>query len=230
MTRELQRRYLPVPLARQTITRRAEGDSATPRVIAGYSAVFYDPAKPDTEIALWDRVYERIMPGAFDRALREAHDVRCLFNHDPNFVLGRTAAKTCRLSVDAVGLKYEADENPADPTAAGVCAKLERGDVSGSSFAFVATKTVWIDDDVNDVSIREIHDLDLVDVGPVTFPWYEATTSGIARAHSPAERAQLEAIAAEAAARRAAKRGPSPADLRARVDVDYRLAQLRRHS
>ena len=50
---------------------------------------------------------EVIMPGAFDDVLTD--DVRCLLNHDRNFILGRTKSGTLRLSVDANALNYEAD-------------------------------------------------------------------------------------------------------------------------
>ena len=48
---------------------------------------------------------ERIAPGAFDRSIREAHDVKCLLNHDPSKVLGRTTSRTLQLSAyQACGL------------------------------------------------------------------------------------------------------------------------------
>lgn len=48
---------------------------------------------------------EVIKPGAFDDVLGD--DVRALFNHDPNFILGRSSAGTLSLSVDDRGLRYE---------------------------------------------------------------------------------------------------------------------------
>ena len=42
---------------------------------------------------------EVIRPGAFTAAIGR-DDVRALFNHNPNFVLGRTSAGTLRLSQD----------------------------------------------------------------------------------------------------------------------------------
>ena len=56
-----------------------------PCVISGYGAVFYREGHTGTEYRLWDDVVERVMPGAFDRAIRE-DDVRSLFNHDSNFM------------------------------------------------------------------------------------------------------------------------------------------------
>ena len=84
---------------------------ALPDVI-GYAAVYYD-GTPGTEYKLWDGFIERIAPGAFDRALKE-DDVRCFFNHDPNWVLGSTGAEppTLQLSSDIVGLRYQVQPPP----------------------------------------------------------------------------------------------------------------------
>lgn len=144
------------------------------RKIVGYASVFYD-GTPDTEYQLWEDYVERIMPGSFDRALADKDDVRGLFNHDPDNLLGRTSAGTMTLAVDKRGLSYEIE--PGDTTMArDVVEHIKRGDVDGSSFAFRVT-----DEDIrkeNDVYIREISGVQLFDVGPVTYPAYTATTSG----------------------------------------------------
>lgn len=148
-------------------------------LISGYASVFYNASNPDTQYQLWDDVYERVMPGAFDRALAGGQDVRGLFNHDSNYVLGRSTAGTMRLVVDEIGLRYDID--PPD-TQAGrdVVESLKRGDITGSSFAFLIPHggQRWIEAE-GGVDVREITDVDLFDVGPVTFPAYRATTAGL---------------------------------------------------
>lgn len=156
-------------------------------VITGYSAVFYN-GLPGTQYSLGDGMVERIRPGAFDRALVERHDARALYNHDPDNLLGRVSSGTCRLSVDHLGLRYEITADRNDPDHQRVLAKIKRGDLSGSSFAFQPTKVTWEDKD--GISIRWIDDLQLFDVGPVTYPAYGASTTGL-RAE------ELEAIQAE---------------------------------
>ena len=151
------------------------GDDKNP-VIFGYAAVFYNGA-PETQYEIWDDYVERIHPGCFDRPIREKHDVRCLFNHDSSSLLGRTISETLRLAVDAVGLFYECQSNPADPDHTRVHEKLRRKDVSGSSFQFVPT--AWTIREEGGVTICEITDCDLYDVGPVTYPAYEGSTSGL---------------------------------------------------
>lgn len=185
----MERRYTNLPQARARLADRAAGE---PQKIVGYAAVFYE-GTPRSEYQLWTDLIERIMPGAFDRALSEAHDVRALFNHDSNLVLGRTSSKTCRLSIDQIGLRYEI-EPPDTQTAKDLLVSLERGDVTGSSFSFIPRETVYREE--GELLYAEIMDVDLFDVGPVTFPAYEATSSGVRaelRAAGDAEEARQRA-------------------------------------
>jgi uncharacterized protein len=159
------------------LEKRADGK----RMIRGYAAVFYDAANREgTEYWLWSDIVERIMPGAFDRAIAEKHDARGLFNHDANCILGRVSSGNSRLGVDSFGLWYEIDEDPTDPDWQRVAAKIDRGDVTGSSFAFVATRTTWseVSTDTEQYWIRQIEDVDLYDYSPVTWPAYSGTTAG----------------------------------------------------
>lgn len=162
---------------------RSDGD--TPKVITGYGAVFYNANDPGTEYRLWTDYFERIMPGAFDRALRE-DDVRSMFNHDSNQLLGRRANKpndTLRISVDNVGLRYEVDVDPNDPTHQSLIPKLRAGKVDGASFMFEVTDRNWREeqrgegDNQRTVTIMEITAVRLWELGPVVFPAYESATS-----------------------------------------------------
>lgn len=164
---------------------RNDKDGNATRTIYGYAAVFYNPAKPGTQYRLFGNMVERIMPGAFARAIREKQDVRGLINHDSSLVLGRTTSQTLRLSEDAIGLRYEIDL-PETSYANDLWIVMQRQDVSGSSFQFrpVEGSTRWEKD--NDKEVRNLTDLDLFDVGPVTFPAYTDATSGV-RAASEAD-------------------------------------------
>jgi len=175
--------------ARPRIELRGEGDDQQ-RVIVGYAAVFYRANDPGTEYRLWQDAYERVMPGAFDDALKN-DVVRGLTNHDPNWLLGRSDIGTVRLSVDKTGLRYEID---APDTQAGrdTVALLDRGDLDGSSFGFRVYggkrgKVAWVEEtrDARTIEIRELHQVELLDVGPVTYPAYESTEAG-ARGDVPA--------------------------------------------
>ena len=83
-----------------------------------------------------------------------------------------------RLSVDKTGLRYEIDV-PDTTIGKDVAESITRGDVTGSSFAFIPTKVEWTRDDKRRVDVRTIMDLDLIDTGPVTYPAYDGTTTGM---------------------------------------------------
>ena len=139
--------------------------------LVGYASVFYD-GTPKTEFRLWEDFVERIMPGAFDKTLKAKDDVRALFNHDPSLILGRTTAGTVGLEIDKRGLRYSI-ELGSTTVAEDVVEHVRRGDISGSSFGFEVTDVVHRMEDK--VDIREIAGVKLFDIGPVTFPAYEAT-------------------------------------------------------
>lgn len=190
----IQRRFLPRAKAL-----RPEVRSTRPGMIEGYAAVFYD-GTPPSEYQLYDDTVERIAPGAFDRAIRE-DDVRVLFNHDANLLLGRTKAGTCRLFVDRKGLRYEAD-TPDTQVGRDVAECLQRGEIDGSSFSFEITDQAWRQE--GGLYIREIKAVQLFDVGPVVFPAYQATTAKVRAkpgARAPA-RAALSVAGREAIRRR----------------------------
>jgi len=155
------------------VLERGESEEQVPE-ITGYGAVFYDSEDRGTEYDLWDDVVERIMPGAFD-GLGDS-DVRSFFNHNPDVVLGRSTAGTLTLGIDTVGLRYSVTPPEAHNH---VVESVKRGDVDGSSFMFIPTETTWRDEthEGRTISIREINAVELFEVGPVTFPAYEATSA-----------------------------------------------------
>lgn len=148
------------------------------RVLSGYAAVFYRADNPGTEYRLAPDLVERIERTAFTRAIQEKHDARGLFNHDPNVVLGRVSAGTMRLSVDDHGLRYEIDL-PDTQAARDVAESIKRRDISGSSFAFRVAPQGQRFERAAGGDVRHILDVDLFDAGPVTYPAYQATTTGL---------------------------------------------------
>lgn len=145
--------------------RAEEGEKA--KRIAGYAAVF-----DKLSVVMWG-FREKIAPGAFRESLQE--DVRALWNHDSNHVLGRTTAGTLRLDEDGHGLKVEIDP-PA--SASGFVESIERGDVTQMSFGFRVLEDKWDEDDEGQ-DIRTLLRVKLYEVSPVAFPAYPDTEIGV---------------------------------------------------
>lgn len=153
--------------------------------ITGHAAVFNQVV----EIGRWFR--EKIMPGAFTRAIVE--DVVPLLLEHEGLPLARSNAGTgtLKLSEDDIGLYIETDLDLADPDALRAVTKMKRGDLDKMSFAFIATREEWITD--GDTELRIIHEVDLYDVSIVTTPAYDGTDVGLRslekwRAEQEAER------------------------------------------
>jgi HK97 family phage prohead protease len=122
---------------------------------------------------------ERIAPGAFNKSRGDGfHGAVARHNHDDNMVLGTIAGGTLRLSVDNVGLMYEAD---LPQTRADVYELVQRGDVRQSSFAFATTgegSDEWATSDQG-YPMRTLLDVRLYDVASVLSPAYEDTSTGV---------------------------------------------------
>ena len=133
--------------------------------IAGYAARYNN----ETTIAGMFR--EVILPGAF-RAAIGRDDCRALFNHDANYILGRTKSGTLMLTEDKQGLQHDV-VLPDTAWAKDLYTSIKRGDVTQSSFSFRVAQESWVQ---GALPLRRIQDLELFDVSPVVFPAYEATS------------------------------------------------------
>ena len=60
-------RTLQQSRAKVRVEKREDGK----RFIKGYAAVYYREGDKGTEYALWDDLFERILPGAFDEAIKD---------------------------------------------------------------------------------------------------------------------------------------------------------------
>ncbi|MEY2371625.1 MULTISPECIES: HK97 family phage prohead protease [Lysinibacillus] len=149
----------------QGLQTRSQGDSES-NVIEGYAAVFNSPTD------IWGMFTEIIAPGAFADAIASNDDIRALFNHDWNNVLGRTKSGTLRLSEDARGLKFEVDL-PNTTLARDLSESLRRGDISQCSFGFVPTSETW--DYEPEIPVRTINTVELHEISVVSIPAYEDT-------------------------------------------------------
>lgn len=135
-------------------------DDMDGKTIRGHAATFGDVY----DLGAFD---ERIAPGAFDDVLQD--DVRALFNHDSNHVLGRTTSGTLRIAQDDQGLYTEID---LPESAAYLREAISRGDITQMSFGFTVREDEWeVTDDDSGRELRTITKIGkLFDVSPVTFP------------------------------------------------------------
>lgn len=140
-------------------------------VIQGYAAVF-DSQSNDLG---WT---EEIDPHAFDAVMENSPDVRALWNHNPDFVLGRTRAGTLSLSIDARGLAYTITA-PDTAVARDLVVSMRRGDVTQSSFSFCCRRDQWTDNPDGSVTRRILEFAELIDVSPVTFPAYDQASASV---------------------------------------------------
>ncbi len=121
---------------------------------------------------------ERVQKGAFDDVLGD--DVRCLKNHDPNLILGRTASGTLNLMSNNLGLLF-VNDMPDTSTGRDTLEEIRRGDISGCSFSFTVSEDDWKYFDDDRPSERTIVKIGrLFDVGPVVYP-ANPKTSVVAR-------------------------------------------------
>ena len=142
-------------------------DETEGRKMTGHAAVFNEVA----EIGGWFR--EQVEPGAFKASIKK-DDVRALFNHDENYVLGRNTAGTLKMREDDRGLRV--DITPPDTQfARDLAVSIERGDINQMSFAFEVLEEEWIRGEKKNLDLRKIKKVRLFDVSPVTFPAYDGT-------------------------------------------------------
>lgn len=135
--------------------------------IEGYFAVF------NSTYELWPGATESIAPGAFDDSISD--DVRALYNHNSDIVLGRTSAGTMEIKQDSHGLWGRIRVNRNDGDAMNAYARIARGDITGCSFGFdiAAQETDYRDDGSVHWTITRVSPL--YEISPCTFPAYQDT-------------------------------------------------------
>jgi len=146
---------------------RAEGER---KKLRGLAVVF------NSETTIGDYFREVIRPGALTKTISE-RDVKMLWNHNSNFPMGSTKAQTLSLYESARGLEVENDP-PSLGAYAGFIESIERGDVSQMSFGFDVIRES-VTQEEGKLPLREILEVRLYEVSPVTFPAYTDTEIGL---------------------------------------------------
>jgi HK97 family phage prohead protease len=137
------------------------------RMVSGYAAVFNSPSVP------MGNVIEKIARGAFSSSIN-SKDICALWNHNPDYVLGRTGAKTLTVTEDDKGLAFRLDL-PKSTWGDAVLEAINRRDVEGMSFGFMLKQDDWTKGSDGKWN-RTILDVELIEVSPTAWPAYPATS------------------------------------------------------
>jgi uncharacterized protein len=144
---------------------RAE-ETPDENVIEGYFALY------ESETELWENSFEIITKGAFDKTLN--NDIRALWNHNTQYVLGRSKNGSLQLKADEKGL-FGTIRLPNTQYANDLYALVSRGDIDQASFGFNI-----VDEDLEELASGgyrwRINEIDLHEISVVTFPAYENTS------------------------------------------------------
>ena len=158
MTAELLRRYA---------TCRAE---IVRNTLTGHAAVFGQFADLGSNL-------ENLDERAFDRVLDDpATDVRALFNHNPDMLLGRQGAGTLKLGTDSEGLAFEIAV-PNTSLGNDLRELVGRQDINGASFMFAPGQSAWSRAEDGRPIQTHTSVARLLDVSPVTFPAYDGAST-----------------------------------------------------
>lgn len=116
---------------------------------------------------------EKIMPGAFNKALKNGNDIHFLAEHDSNKILSSTRNDSLTLTEDEKGLKMKAS---ISKTSYGkdYYQLIKDGILRNMSFGFFPIKDTW-KKNAKGILERSISELALFEVSVVTNPAYPTT-------------------------------------------------------
>lgn len=162
--------------ARASVDAGSESSDGRLGTFHGYAAMFNEA----TTIRSWEGEFvERIAPGAFKRTLEHRGDkVKALFNHGFDPTVGdKPLGKIDVLREDDRGLYVEFGMDDTSYNR-DLIASLRSGAIDGMSFQFSVAQDEW-DHPKEGLPVRTLREVKLYEVGPVTFPAYEATEAGV---------------------------------------------------
>lgn len=164
---------------------RMEGEGEAPK-LTGYAARFGELSQ---RLGGKYGFKEKIDRGAFAKSIARGDDVRALWSHNPEQILGRTKSGTLRIREDERGLFIEIDP-PDTQVGRDATTLIKRGDVTQMSFGFRVIGEKW--ETVGGEEIRTLTEVDLIEVSPVAFPAYTATEINARSIDEIAERRNAE--------------------------------------
>lgn len=148
---------------------RSQGTlTAKGKTLSGYAAVF------NSEAVLGDFT-EVIRQGAFAKSLATGSNIRALYHHQGDALLGTTKGGTLQLREDAHGLAFSL-ALPDTTHGRDLAILVERGDVSGCSFGFRVAPGGDRWEHRGAQLVRELLAVDLMEVTLTADPAYQDTT------------------------------------------------------
>ncbi|MDO8264635.1 MAG: HK97 family phage prohead protease [Gallionella sp.] len=138
------------------------------KTLSGYAAIF------NSEAVLGDFV-EVIRQGAFAKSLATGSNIRALYHHQGDALLGTTRGGTLKLKEDAHGLAFEL-ALPDTSHGKDLAVLVARGDVSGCSFGFRVAPGGDRWEQRGKQMVRELLAVDLMEITMTSDPAYQDTT------------------------------------------------------
>jgi len=151
---------------------RADTADSKQRYVEGCGVVY------NKEVELWDSYFETIDRSAFDECLSQNPEVKCFFNHDPNYVLSTnrsTPALTLTQHDDGL---YFCSPIPDTSYGRDLETNLSVKNITGASFTFIVDEDKVSVDKAGNYH-RNITKGTLLKIGPVVNPAYTMTAVGL---------------------------------------------------
>lgn len=138
------------------------------KTLHGYAAIFNSEANLGS-------FSEVIRNGAFAKSLGSGSNIRALWHHQPDALLGTTRGGTLKLREDDKGLAFEL-ALPDTTHGKDLAILVDRGDVSGCSFGFKVRDGGDRWEERGAQLVRELLDVDLHEITLTHDPAYQDTT------------------------------------------------------
>lgn len=162
---EVEKRFFPITGSPVRLERRGEGEP--PRIVGmapPYGA--WSPVRGDMR--------EMFEPGAFEGS---EEDVIGTVEHDDRAIFGRMSAGTLKIEDRAEGAFYSAILGTRTYEL-DLIQSIERGEIRGSSFEFIAVDDEWSKDGEGIYS-RVVRQAIRLQVGPVARPFYDDAAAAL---------------------------------------------------
>ncbi|CUU45466.1 HK97 family phage prohead protease [Clostridium beijerinckii] len=133
-------------------------------------------AKFDSQTELFEGFYEKIDRGAFDNTLKDGHNIFLLYHHQWDKPLASTQTGTLTLSVDNVGLRFNATINDNLSYGKDAVELIRQGLIQGCSFGFSCVRESNEYNSTDDSIMRTLLDVELYEGSILCIPQYEDTS------------------------------------------------------